>query len=291
MPVIDRERRNLLKIIGIGAVALSLPKRVLAGRLDAKPNIGLQLYTVRKAIETDFEGTMRKVADIGFIGIESYALPAGLSLERAAKVFRDLDLKVLGMHIELPTGTVRDDTLHMADLYQCDRAVYHGWPEEKKYDTPEAIGHMVDVYNEASAFFAERGLRFGLHNHWWDFELHAGFYPFPFLLEQLDKKIFFEIDTYWAKTAGQDPAQVVKKFGARAPLLHIKDGPAIKGEQSYKQVPVGSGVMDFPAIAMAADGNTEWMIVEFDEYDGDMLEGVKKSYAYLTGNGLALGKV
>jgi len=71
--------------------------------------------------------------------------------------------------------------------------------------------------------------------------LTDGYYPFYYLLEHLNKEIFFEIDTYWAKTAGQNPAKVLKIFGKRAPFLHIKDGPAIKGDEANKQVPAGQG--------------------------------------------------
>jgi sugar phosphate isomerase/epimerase len=142
-----------------------------------------------------------------------------------------------------------------------------------------------------AAFLKTKGLRFGLHNHWWEFERTDGMYPFYYLLEHLDKEIFFEIDTYWAKTGGLDAARVVRDFGKRAPLMHIKDGPAVKGEQSYAQVPAGEGSMDFRAIAKAGGKNTQWMIIEFDEFAKDIFDGIKKSYTFLVQNGLAAGKI
>jgi sugar phosphate isomerase/epimerase len=111
------------------------------------------------------------------------------------------------------------------------------------------------------------------------------------MLDHLDKNVFFEIDTYWAKTAGKDPAKVVGDFGARAPLLHIKDGPAIKGEASQAQVPAGEGAVNFSDIVRVAGKNTEWMIVEFDEYANDIFYGIRKSYQYLVSNGFARGKI
>ncbi len=70
--------------------------------------------------------------------------------------------------------------------------------------------------------------------------------------EFLDPAIVFEVDTYWVKTAGQDPAAVVRDLGARAPLLHLKDGPAVN--TTDPMVAVGSGSLDFPAIVRASGG-------------------------------------
>lgn len=284
----SRQRRNFLKLAGTGALALAFPK--LSAHPGYKPKLGLQLYTVRKSLETDFEGTMRKVADLGFLGIETYALPGNVSLRHAAKVFKDLGLEVSSMHTVFPFGSSRDDALKMAEAYDCKRLVYAGWPEEEKYKDVETIRHTADIYEETRSSLAKHGISFGLHNHWWEFEPHDGFIPFSFLLEHLDKRVFFEIDTYWTKTGGKDPAKVVSDFGARAPLLHIKDGPAVKGDLANKQLPAGQGTMDIPAIVKAGGTNIEWMIVEFDEYEKDIFNGMRDSYAYLTKNGLAEGK-
>ena len=88
-----------------------------------------------------------------------------------------------------------------------------------------------------------------------------------------------------------DPAKVVSDFGKRTSLLHIKDGPAVKGDPMYKHVPAGEGTLDFPSIVKAGGENIKWMIVEFDEYDKDIFDGIKRSYDYLTKNNLAEGKV
>jgi sugar phosphate isomerase/epimerase len=276
--------------MGLGAAALAFSEfsRNPSSRYRAK--IGLQLYTVRKAIEQDFEGTLKKIADIGFVGIEYYPLPENITAEHAAKVFKDMKLVVLGMHTPLPAGDQRDAVVRMAEAFNCDRVIYPGWPQGEKYKNVEATKHTAETYNEAAAFLKTKGLMFGLHNHWWEVEKTEGIYPLYYLLEHLDKGIFFEIDTYWAKTGGLDPAKVVRDFGKRAPLLHIKDGPAVKGDTMYHQVPMGEGSLDFPAIVKAGGKNIEWMIVEFDEYDKDIFDGIKNSYTFLKKNGLAEGK-
>lgn len=285
-------RRDFVKMLGLGTAAIALPRFrsvPLQGRY--MPRLGLQLYTVRDAIADDFEGTMKKVADIGYAGIESYTLPDNLSLDRASKTLNDLGLEVFSMHSELPIGDARDLALQMSDAYKCDTLVYHGWPEGDKYKNKINIEHMVDVHDEIAAFFKSKGIKYGLHNHWWDFEKNDdGIIPFYYLLEHLDREIFFEIDTYWASVAGQDPAKVVADFGKRAPLLHIKDGPAVHGKEGYNQVPAGSGTLDFPAIAKSGGENIKWMIVEFDDYAKNIFDGIRKSFDYLTGHELAKGR-
>ena len=284
-------RRDFLKVAGVSTLALAFPTIDLLPKNRYKPKIGLQLYTVRIELEKDFNKTIQKISDMGYIGIETYFLPESITLERAGKVFNDAGLKIFAMHADLPIGDKKDLVLKMADSYNSDLVVYHGWPEEEKYKTLDATKKTVELYNEVASFLRTKGLKFGLHNHWWEFEKQNEIYPFYYLLENLDKEIFFEIDTYWAKTGGQNPAMVIKDFGKRVPLLHIKDGPAIKGEKSYEQVPAGEGIMDFPAIVNAGNENIKWMIVEFDEYGKNIFDGIQQSYNYLTKNGLAKGNI
>lgn len=98
---------------------------------------------------------------------------------------------------------------------------------------------------------------------------------------------FAQIDTYWVKVGGADPTRIVKQYGARAPLLHIKDGPGVK-EKSMTAI--GSGIMDWKSVIGAASETTEWLIVELDRCDTDMFEAVAQSCTYLVGNGFAKGR-
>jgi sugar phosphate isomerase/epimerase len=107
------------------------------------------------------------------------------------------------------------------------------------------------------------------------------------MLQHLNPAIFFEVDTYWVKTAGCNPADIVKEYGKRAPLLHIKDGPAV---QKQPMTAVGDGVMDFAGIVQAAANNVQWLVVELDECATDMMQAVEKSVKYLVQKGLGRGK-
>lgn len=235
--------------------------------------IALQLYTVRDALAQDFEGVIRQIADMGYDGVETAGFP-GTTPQAAARLFQELGLTVSSAHAPLPLGERQGEVLETMAALGCQRLVC-AYLSPDEYRSLDQIKRNCDMLNEANAVAVANGLSFGLHNHWWEFEPVEGQYPYHLWLEHLDPAVFFEIDTYWVKTAGLDPAAVVAEFGDRAPLLHIKDGPATKEEP---MTAVGEGVMDFPAILRAAGDNPEWLVVELDRCATDMLEAVAKSY-------------
>lgn len=245
--------------------------------------IALQLYTLREAMAEDFEGVVRKVADIGYVGVEPAGFP-GTTPEAAGRLFRDLGLKVPSAHTPLPIKEKKQEVLDTMDALGSQRIVSGLGPDHFK--TTDQIKASCDTFNEASAVAAEHGMTFGIHNHWWEFLQVEGRYVYQVMLEYLTSEVFFEVDTYWVKTAGADPAAVVRELGTRAPLLHLKDGPCTK---EAPMTAVGEGMVDFHRIVEAGGEITEWMIVELDRCATDMMEAVEKSYAYLIGEGLARG--
>ncbi|HID86292.1 MAG TPA: sugar phosphate isomerase/epimerase [Anaerolineae bacterium] len=254
--------------------------------------IALQLYTVREALARDFAGIMKQIADIGYVGVEPVFHPSassghglpGTTIGEAARLFKELNLVVPSAHVPLPLGEDQNRVLDFMAALGCKRLISMKGPES--FETMDLVKQTCDLFNEAHAVAAENGLELGIHNHWWEFLQIEGRYAYRVMLEHLDPAIFFQIDTYWVQTAGLDPAQVVRELGPRAPLLHIKDGPAVKGEP---QVAVGDGVLDVPRIIQAAEGTAEWLIVELDHCATDMMEAVEKSYQYLVGGGFAHG--
>ncbi len=296
------DRKKFLRLGGIGAIGTSLiPSSLWQGfpgiNLSPEPaNIAVQLYSVRKEMEKDMKGTLKRITDIGFEAVETAFWPKDVSVKQAGQFLRDAGLSVCAAHIELPVGDQKTVMLETAKELGCKKMIWHGWPEDIRYGSLTGTKQLVGVYNEANRFAKANGLQFGIHNHWWEFRNKAGKrFVYEVLLESLDKDIFFEIDTYWVKVAGQDPAVIIKKFGKRAPMLHMKDGPAIwndslADDNPNPMVALGKGTQNFPAIVKAANGNTEWMIVEMDKTVTDVFEALQESYTYLVTNGMAKGK-
>ncbi len=289
-------RRNFLQVSGMGFLGAALPLSALPCSGMGKwktAGLSVQLYTVRNQISTDIPGTLKRIKDIGFNYVETAFWPDGVTVQQAAYLIKEAGLSVSSSHIELPLGDKKKVMLDTASAYNCKKMIWHGWPEDKRYSTLEGTRELISIYNEAGKFAKANGLQFGLHNHWWEYRNKVGGrLVYEVLLEELDSDIFFEVDTYWVKVAGQDPAAIVQKLGSRAPLLHIKDGPArwddsLPLDNPDPMTAVGRGTQNFPAIVKAADGNTEWMVVEMDKTATDTFEALKESFDYLINNKMA----
>lgn len=246
--------------------------------------IALQLYTVRDALSESFEKTVRRVAEMGYVGVETAGFP-GTTPAAAAQLFADLGLEVAGAHSPLPLGDRQNEVLDTMAALGCKRLICAAMPRDE-FNSMDGIKRVADSLNQAHEVAQANGLTFGYHNHWWEYGQVDGRRADQVLLEHLDPSIWFEVDTYWVQTAGPDPVDVIQALGARAPLLHIKDGPAV---QTEPMVAAGEGVMDIPAIIAAGREHAEWLIVELDRCATEMPVAVEKSYQYLVGQGLARG--
>ena len=251
---------------------------------DLKP-VGLQLYSLREALAQDFEGTVRSVADMGYVGVEPFGgMPGGL--ENAANLFRELDLDVFNSHVPYPDDASKDIVLEMVEAYGMD-CVCIAFMPPTEFESIDSIKSACEKLNRAGEFADSNGFALGYHNHWWEFKQLDGQPTLDLMLDEMDDRVFLQIDTYWAQVGGLDAVEVVKQAGARAPLIHLKDGSLDKDDN---MTAVGHGKMDVPAIVEATAETATWHIVELDRCATDMLEAVHDSYTYLTKNGLARGK-
>lgn len=246
--------------------------------------IALQLYTLRDALAQDFVGTVNQIAAIGYVGVET-AGEFGDSPAAAAKLFNELGLKVSSAHSPLPLGEKQQEVIDTLGVLNCPRLVLP-WQSPDLFKSNDGIQRVCDSLNEAAPIAKAHGFTIGYHNHWFEYELLNNRVAADIMLEQLDPSVFLELDVYWVQTAGQNSVEVVRGLGARAPLLHIKDGPC---QLKEPMTAVGEGVMDIPGVIAASGSSAEWLVVELDQCATDMFEAVRKSYDYLTEKGLAHG--
>lgn len=247
--------------------------------------LAVQLYSVREMLARDFAGVIRRIAEIGYAGVEPvFSLP-GTTLQAAAQLFSELGLAVPSAHMPLPIGAQKQAVIEAIEALSCTRLISGKGPES--FTSLQAIRQACELFNESRATAEKQGWQFGIHNHWWEFQPVEGRPAYHLMLEHLHPQIFFEIDTYWVQTAGYDPEEVVREFASRAPLLHIKDGPATRGQP---QTAVGDGVLDVPAIIEASKETAEWLVVELDDCAGDMITALERSYRYLVDGGWAHGR-
>lgn len=239
--------------------------------------IALQFYTVRDESSKDFIGTLEKVAEIGYQGIE-FAGFGDLGAPELKKHLDRLGLKSVGNH----TGM---------DLLQnnLDEVIEYNLVIGSKYIIcPFLKPESKEEYLEAAEFFdmvgkkcSEKGLVFCYHNHAHEFTQYDGKYALDLMFENTDSKnMQAEIDTYWVHYAGIDPVEYVLKYSGRCPLVHIKDMKGSGDSRTFTEV--GTGIIDIRGIVSAADkAGAEWLIVEQDRCEIPSLESAEISFGNL----------
>ena len=246
--------------------------------------ISLQLYTIRHAAADDFFGVLKKVAEIGYKGVEFAGLQ-NYSPSDVRKVLDDLGLVASSSHVGVPLAENVNETVDVAKALGYDLVISGAGPDDFK--TVDRIKAKAEAFQTGAGLLQSYGLRMGYHNHWWELDEVGGRLGYEIFMEQAPD-VFSEMDTYWACNFGRvDVPALVAKHAPRLPILHLKDGPLVRGEP---HTAVGGGKMDVPALVNAADPNVlEWLIVELDDCATDMMQAVRDSYEYLTSHGLAEG--
>lgn len=251
--------------------------------MEKKP-ISVQLYSVREEAKNDFVGVLKRIAAIGYKGVE----PAGFHNLKPAefkKIVEDLGMQISSSHGPWANPENLNEVIDTAKILGIDLVSSgYGQNEFKDIDSIKKTAEMVSGMEEK---LSKAGLTLFLHNHWWEFCKIDRRIAYEIFAE-LCPKVKFEIDTYWAANFGEnDPAEQVAKFAKRAVLLHIKDGPL---EKDKAMVAVGKGKMNFKKVISAADPKVlRWLVVELDRCDTDMMTAIEESYKYLVENGLGYG--
>lgn len=263
--------------------------------------VALQVYSIREEASKDFKGTMEKVKALGYDGVELaglYDIPAC----EIKKILDEVGLVAISAHIsELMNGgkelsEIFDDYLTIGVKYIVVPYLGEGMrPGDEGFDA--ILAKMADIGTKAK----EKGLTLLYHNH--DFEFNKmpdGTYGLDYMYANTTPdQLQTELDTCWVNVGGENPAEYVKKYTGRAPVVHLKDFEGSKSEQMYELIgikqekkeventfrfrPVGHGKQNFPAILEAAvEAGASWVVVEQDQwYDTPALECAKMSREYL----------
>jgi sugar phosphate isomerase/epimerase len=239
----------------------------------------LQLYTLRNAIQEDLPGTIRKVAEIGFAQVEPYNFVA--TAKELGEALRENGLTAPSGHA--PLLSQDQDQIFAAAKELGITTVIDPFIPADRWQTAEDVQATAAQLNEAAKKGAGYGIRVGYHNHQWELESHIeGRTALEYFADLLDPELVLEVDTYWVAVGGQDPVDILGKLGTRVKFIHIKDGPLTTDTKA--QLPAGQGkvaVLD----VIAAATSLEVGVVEFDDYDGDIFEGINESLSFLTASG------
>lgn len=246
--------------------------------------VALQLYTLRDAAAKGFPAVLEKTASFGYCAVEFAGLH-GMAPQAVRRILDDLGLIACSNHGPMP------DKNNLQELVDQAKALGYQWNVTSigpdRFADEAATRRTAEALQEAAELLKAHGLRMAYHNHWWEFDKQfGGKTPHEILMEQAPS-LYAQLDTYWAQVGGQDAADVVRRLGNRAPLLHIKDGPAVRDQP---MTAVGAGKMDWQAVFAAADATLQWPIVELDSCATDMLEAARESARYLVAERLVTGR-
>jgi sugar phosphate isomerase/epimerase len=287
-------RRRFLESSVAAAFVSSLPFRAVAEE-HRIARIGLQLYTVRTLMKTDFEGTIAKVAKVGYKEVEFAGYFDHSPKEVRAIVDRN-GLTAPSCHVGY--DVVENDwpqTLEAAKIIG-HKYVVCPWIDEKQRHEPDGYKRAAELFNKAGEASARVGIQFAYHNHNYEFSPEPAIgnqLPYDYLLKNTDPKLVkFEMDLCWIEVGGKDPLTYFKRYPGRFPLVHVKDikrlpklkpggPPASLDEEARELTDVGSGVINWKRIlSHSREAGIRHYFVEQDE-PADPIASIRKSYEYL----------
>ena len=238
--------------------------------------IALQLYTVRDFLKADFEQTIRTLDGWGIRAAET-AGEFGGNVRTAKTLFDSLGWSIPSAHAPLPLGDKQQEVLDMVGTLGCDYVICPWFDPQTYFQSLDGIKQACDLLNEANRVVKEAGYTFGYHNHWFEMATVEGKPAYQHMLDLLDEDIVFELDVYWVTVGGLDPLLVMEELRGRLPLIHIKDGAAVRIEDSMQAL--GTGAMNIPSVLESSAAL--WHIIELDRCETDMMEAVQQSFDYL----------
>lgn len=309
--------RRALLVTGFGIAAVSAAPTLLGCATrkpffeDRKLPIGLQLYTLGDAPQKDLEGTLTRVAAIGYREIELPALRAG-DAARIRSAADKAGLAVTSVHVGATATsqgmlTVQTDAARLAAELQtldCREAVmpFPLLPAVKAEEGEAVVTAMRRAFrtstdhwkrtaallNERGAALQREGLSLSYHNHDLEFIPVAGTRGWDVLMAELDPQLVsFELDVAWLVAGGEDPVAFVEGLAGRVRLLHVKDLQApLEPRETLKMesTEVGSGVIDWNRLLPAAyrAGVRHFYVEQEPPFKIDRFDAAARSFAFLS---------
>lgn len=240
--------------------------------------IALQLYTVRKLTQQDMAGTLRQVADLRIRAVE-LAGYGGMPVSALRETLDGLGMRAVAAHVPMTDFENRlDAVIDELQTLGCGHAIVPSLPQERR--GIDQIAEIAAAFNRWGLRCEEAGLRFGYHNHDFEFQQQDGQTLFDALIDQTDPGLVsLEVDAGWVDHAGVDTPALIRKLAGRVALLHVKD----MSQEGEPDAPVGTGVVDWqPVLAAAHEIGVEWYIIEQDHPSDQPLADVKTSLEHLS---------
>ena len=267
-----QSRRQFLRQLTAASALTLLPTMAAQAQGRQVDRIGLQLYTLRKEMTNDFEGTLERVAELGYKEME-FAGYYGRSAGEVRDLLDRLGLSSPASHISL--DLIRNDLNKQIDIAGEIGQSYIVIPSVPAAErTLSDFKKHAETLNEVGQKCREAGLTIVYHNHSFEFEAQGAGTGYEHLLAQTDANtVYFELDLYWAVNANVSPISLFRENPGRFPLVHVKDRSP-DGEMAD----VGQGEIDFSEIfSYAETAGIKHFFVEHD-FPEDGMNSVAYSF-------------
>jgi sugar phosphate isomerase/epimerase len=276
-------RRSFLYTSGkstLGALAMAHFKSPYFSTGAAKlEKIGVQLYTLRKEMGNDFEGSLQKIAAIGYEQVE-FAGYYDRTPQQVKEILVRHELEAPSAHVSLADLRMKLDASIDAAKVIGHKLIVCPYlnPDDRK--TIDDYKRHAETFNKAAAACKQAGIEFGYHNHDFEFIPIGGQVPLDVLMAETDKNLVkLELDLYWIKKGNQDALAYMKKYQGRVIAFHVKDMDNTP-KQAFTEV--GRGTINFKDIfAQSKSAGVKYYIVEQDQCPGSPFDSIKISHDYL----------
>jgi sugar phosphate isomerase/epimerase len=277
-------RRDFLQFSAAGLGTLALSKFAF-GKLKPFP-VGVQLYTVREQAEKDLGATLAHIAMIGYNEVETYWNVYTHPADKLRKMIVDNGLSVHSGHFDYDGLATKFDYAKELGLQYmiCPMLPKDMWT------SADGFKKAADQFNKWGEQVKAMGMQFGFHNHNYEFQKFGNTTGFEILTKEADARLVcLEMDCYWITQSGNDPVAMLKKYGSRIQLLHLKDRKAgfpttqMLGPDAEHMTEVGSGTINWTAVLETAEQTgVKHYFVERDNGDLTPFESLRVSYQYLS---------
>ncbi|MCS7201963.1 MAG: sugar phosphate isomerase/epimerase [Dictyoglomus sp.] len=232
--------------------------------------IALQLYSVRKECEKDFEKTIKEISEMGYEGVE-FAGYYGKSANELKKILNKYNLKVAGTHIPINTliGDELEKTVEFNYILENKYLIIPSLPEEYTKDK-KGWEKAIELINEISSKLRSYKMILGFHNHSIEFQRLNGETFWNFFFDNVNEDVVMQLDTGNAMNGGADPIEILRRYLKRAKTIHLKEYPLTSRA-------IGEGIINWKEIfdICEKEGKTEWYIVEYENPSFPPLESVR----------------
>ncbi len=280
-------RRRFLETAATVTAATLLTSRLGWAAAEHKiEKIGLQLYTVRDLMKGDFDGTIAKVAQIGYKEVE-FAGYFGHTGQQVRAACEKNGLSPVSTHVQYDELDDKFASVIETSKVIGLKYIVCPWIPENQRDWKKA----AEKFNHCGEQTKKAGMQFAYHNHWFEFLPVDGKLPYDELLKECDASLVkMEMDLCWITAAGGDPLKYFARYPGRFPLVHVKDLKKLPpvttgGGQNFGDTvdltSVGDGIIDWKKIfAHSEQAGIKHYIVEHDKPENPF-ESITKSHEYL----------